>query len=106
MTVALIDIRQRAGYLFLAVTLGHILLISAQVNSRSGVPVLEAVTFGMLAEVQRGLAAGVSGIRQVWVGYVGLQGVRTENEALKRQLEAAQVEAQRQRALADPTARM
>ncbi|OFV90396.1 MAG: rod shape-determining protein MreC [Acidobacteria bacterium RIFCSPLOWO2_02_FULL_64_15] len=103
MTVALIDIRQRAGYLFLAVTLGHILLISAQVNSRSGVPVLEAVTFGMLAEVQRGLAAGVSGIRQVWVGYVGLQGVRTENEALKRQLEAAQVEAQRQRALADRT---
>jgi len=37
------------------------------------------------------------------VGYVGLQGVRTENEALKRQLEAAQVEAQRQRALADRT---
>ena len=103
MTVALIDIRQRAGYLFLAVTLGHILLISAQVNSRSGVPVLEAVTFGMLAEVQRGLAAGVSGIRQVWVGYVGLQGVRTENEALKRPLEAAQGEAQRQRALADRT---
>ena len=32
--------------------LGHILLISAQVNSRSGVPVLEAVTFGVFAYAQ------------------------------------------------------
>ena len=51
--MALLDIRQRAGYLFLAVMLGHVLLISAQVNSQSGVPVLEAVTFGVFAEVQR-----------------------------------------------------
>ena len=47
----MLDIRQRAGYLFLAVTLGHIILISAQVNARSGVPVLEQVTFGVFAEV-------------------------------------------------------
>ena len=46
-------IRQRSGYLFLGVILGHILLISAQVNSRSGVPVLEFVTFGIFSEVQR-----------------------------------------------------
>src|SRR5919197_990205 len=39
--MAVLDIRQRAGYLFLAVIFGHIVLISAQVNSRSGVPVLE-----------------------------------------------------------------
>ena len=50
--MALLDIRQRAGYLFVAVMLGHILLISAQVNARSGVPVLEAVTFGVFAEVR------------------------------------------------------
>ena len=31
--MALLDIRQRAGYLFLAVMLGHVILISAQVNS-------------------------------------------------------------------------
>jgi len=99
--VALVDIRQRAGYLFLAVMLGHIILISAQVNARSGVPVLEAVTFGVFAEVQRGTSAIVAGVRAVWSGYVSLRQVRIENDALKQQLAAAQFDLQEQRALAD-----
>ena len=99
--MALLDIRQRSGYLFLGVILGHILLISAQVNSRSGVPVLESVFFGIFSEVQRGLSGGVSGVRRVWSDYIGLRNVRAENEELKRQLAAAQVAAQEQRALAD-----
>ena len=33
--MALLDM-QRAGYVFLAVVLGHVVLISAQVSSRSG----------------------------------------------------------------------
>jgi rod shape-determining protein MreC len=99
--VALLDIRQRAGYLFLGVTLGHILLISAQVNSRSGVPVLEAVTFGLLAEVQRGVSAGFASVGRVWTGYVDLREVQSENERLRRELQEAQVALQRQRALAD-----
>jgi rod shape-determining protein MreC len=99
--VALLDIRERAGYLFLAVTLGHIILISAQVNSRSGVPVLEQVTFGLFAEVQRGTWSGVSTFRRVWNGYVGLRHTKTENDELKRQLATAQIQLQEQRALAD-----
>jgi hypothetical protein len=71
--VALLEIRQRSGYLFLAVVLGHVLLISAQVNSQKGVPVLEAVTFGIFSEVQRVMSNGVSGIRRGWGGYVGLR---------------------------------
>jgi rod shape-determining protein MreC len=99
--VALLDIRQRAGYLFLAVLLGHVILISAQVNSRSGVPVLESVTFGFFAEVQRGTSSIVTGLRRFWSGYVGLRHVRAENEALRRQLAEAQISLQEQRALAD-----
>jgi rod shape-determining protein MreC len=99
--MALLDIRQRSGYLFLGVVLGHILLISAQISSRSGVPVLESVTFGIFSEVQRTLSGGVSGVRHLWNGYVGLRNLRVENEELKRQLAAAQVAAQEQRALAD-----
>ena len=99
--MAVLDIRQRAGYLFLAVIFGHILLISAQVNSRTGVPVLEAVTFGIVAEVQRGVSSGVMGVRRVWNGYVGLRGLKSENDSLKRQLADAQVALQAQRALAD-----
>jgi rod shape-determining protein MreC len=99
--MAILDIRQRAGYLFLAVMLGHVILISAQVNSRRGVPVLQEVTFGVFAEVQRGTSAIVSLFRKTWSGYVGLRAVRAENEALKQQLVEAQLALQEQRALAD-----
>ena len=101
--MAILDLRQRSGYLFLAVTLGQILLVSAQVNSKSGVPVIESVTFGIFSEVQRGLSGGFLGIRSVWTGYIGLRHVKAENDALKRDLAAAQVAVQEQRALADRT---
>jgi len=101
--VALLDLRQRSGYLFLAVTLGQILLVSAQVNSKSGVPVIESVTFGIFSEVQRGLSGGFLGLRSVWTGYIGLRHVKAENDALKRDLAAAQVVVQEQRALVDRT---
>ena len=99
--MSILEIRQHAGYLFLAVTLGHVILISAQVNSRSGVPVLEAVTFGLFAEVQRGSSVGVSGVRGFWHRYGSLRSVERENAELKQQLESVQVELQEQRALAD-----
>ena len=99
--MALSDIRQHSGYLFLAVVLGHVLLISAQVNSKRGVPVLEAVTFGVFSEVQRTLTGGFSGIRDVWSSYVGLRHVKAENDELKRRLAAAEIAVQEQRALAD-----
>jgi rod shape-determining protein MreC len=98
--VALLEIRQRSGYLFLAVMLGQVLLISAQVNSQKGVPVLEAVTFGIFSEVQRAMSSGVSGIRRSWGGYVGLRHLKAENDALKRDLAAAQIAAQEEHALA------
>jgi rod shape-determining protein MreC len=99
--VAILDIRWNAGYLFLAVLLGHVILISAQVNSRSGVPVLESVTFGLFAEVQRGSSSGVSGIRTIWNRYGSLRSVERENIELKQKLETVQVELQERRALAD-----
>jgi rod shape-determining protein MreC len=99
--VATVDIRQRSGFLFLAVVLGQILLISAQINSRTGVPVLEAVTFGMFAQVQRSSSGLVSGFRHLWSGYVGLRQVRAENDVLKKQLADAQIQLQQQRALAE-----
>jgi rod shape-determining protein MreC len=99
--MAVLEIRQRAGYLFVAVIVGHIILISAQVNAKSGVPVLEQVTFGLFAEVQRGASAFIGGVRHTWTSYVTLRGVNAENETLKRQLADVQVQLQEQRALAD-----
>jgi len=99
--MAIADIRTRTGYLFLGVVLGHILLISAQVNSRTGVPVLESVTFGVFSEVQRIVFGATSSVARVWSGYVGLRQVKAENDSLKQQLSDAQVALQAQRALAD-----
>ncbi len=95
------DIRQRTAVLFIAVMLGHILLISAQVNSRTGVPLLETVTFGAFSEVQRAGSSVVGGLHNAWTGYVNLRGVRTENDQLKRQLGELQVQNQQQRAAAE-----
>src|SRR5262245_22417919 len=81
--------------------IGHILLISAQVNSRAGVPVLETVTFGVFSEIQRAVSGVVSSVRNAWAGYVGLRHVKQENDDLKRRLAAAEVSLQQQRALAD-----
>jgi rod shape-determining protein MreC len=101
--MALLDTRQRSGYLFIGVMLAHVLIISAQVSSKTGVPVLESVTFGVFSELQRGLSGGVSGIGGLWSGYIGLRHLKAENDELKRQLAATQIAVQEQRALADRT---
>jgi rod shape-determining protein MreC len=98
--VALLDIRQRTGYLFLGLTIGHIVLISAQVTTARGVPVLEAVTFGVFAEVQRAASTAIGGMRSSWTDYVALQEVRGENERLRTEVAQLQVRLQQERALA------
>ena len=95
-------LRQRTGVLFVAVLVGHLVLISAQVQSRTGVPVLEAVTFGLFSRVQ--LAASVVDFgRNGWGNYVALRGARAENEVLKQQVAALEIRLQEQRALATRT---
>lgn len=102
----MLDIRQRTGYLFLAVLLGHVILISAQVQSKSGVRVLEAVTFGVFSRVQQAVAGVIFGVRDVWGNYGALRGVRVENEALRKQVAELEVRLQEQRALAARSERL
>src|SRR6267142_614184 len=99
--MALLDIRRRSGYLFLAVLLGHVILISAQVNSRSGVPVLEFATFRVFAGAQRVTASVAAGVRRGWSRYVWLRGVEGANADLRRQLDEVRVQYQERHALAD-----
>ena len=92
--------RPRTGLLFLAVVIGHIILISAQVQSRSGVPVLEAVTFGAFARVQQAASSAVRGVRGAWGNYIYLRGARAENEALRSRVAELEIRLQEQRTLA------
>lgn len=97
----MLDIRKRTGYLFLAVMMGHVILISAQVQARGGARLLSAVTFGAVSRIQLATARSFDGVRGVWQNYVWLRGARAENETLKRQVVelGAQLEEQRARAL-------
>ena len=99
--MALLDIRQRTGWLFMAVIVGHILLISTQVATRPGVPVLEALTFGVFAEVQRAATGGIGSVRDVWQNYFALQETRQENQNLRAELAQLRVGLQQERALAE-----
>src|SRR5262245_12237630 len=75
----MLDIRQRTGWLFTGVVLAQLVLVSAQVTTRTGVPMLEVGVFGTVAEVQR-LASGVmQGADDSWHQYIALQEVRREN---------------------------
>ena len=99
--MALLDIRQRTGYLFLAVTIGHIVLISAQVNTRGGIPVIEELAFGVFAEVQRGATSVIGDIRRSWGTYFALQQVQRDNDQLKQQVAELQIRLQQERAVAE-----
>ena len=98
--MSLLDVCQRPGYLFSAITVGHIILISAQVNSDRGIPIIEAVTFGAFAEVQRGASSVVGGVRTWWSDYVALQTVRDDNVRLRQELSRMQIALQQERAMA------
>lgn len=101
--MAIADIRQRPGVLLAAAVVLHIGLISAQVNTTSGLPLIEAVTFGAFAEVQRLTMTAVETTRGIWTGYVALGDVEAENEALRRELQDLRVRLQEERALAQRT---
>jgi rod shape-determining protein MreC len=101
--MAVLDIRQRTGWLFLAVVVGHIVLISAQVNSRRGVPMLEEVIFGAFAEVQRASAELIGSVREGWQNYFALQQIRRENQDLKAHVAQLEIRLQQERAQAGQT---
>jgi rod shape-determining protein MreC len=102
----MLDIRRRTGWIFLGVMLGQVLLVSAQVQTRSGVRVIEAVSFGAFARVQGVTSSGVRGVRDLWSNYSELSGARDENQALKRQLAELELRLQEQRALAARTTKL
>lgn len=102
----MVETRQRTGYLFLAVMVGHIILISAQVQAPSGGRVLEAVTFAAFSELQRGSATLFGGVRNVWGNYFALRGVKLENENLKRELAELRFQLQQEQALARQSERL
>ena len=58
----------------------------------------QTVTFGVFSEVQRAVSGMVAAAGRVWSDYVELQAVRSENESLRRELDAVRLQWQMDRA--------
>lgn len=101
--MAIADIRQRPGLVLGAAILLHVVLISAQVNTTAGIPLLQVVTFGGFAELQRATMTSVKGVRGMWSGYVDLRQAQQENALLKQELQSLQVRLQQEHAEAQRT---
>jgi rod shape-determining protein MreC len=99
-TAAVIDVRRRTGALLGVVVLAHVILISTQVNTRTGRSAFDAVLFGVFGEAQRLVASLSGGASSLWARYVALRGVHEENAALRAQLSTIEIRLQEQRALA------
>ena len=98
--MALPDTRHRVRYLFVAVMVGHILLISTQVSSPgSGVSLLQAALASAQTEMQRATWAVVGAGSGVWDSYVALWGVRADNQRLNKEVADLRIQIQQERAV-------
>ena len=96
--------RQRARYVVLVVLLGHVVLISAQVDLReTGSSPLEVVAFGVFSEAQALVSTGINGFQRSWRRYVALRDVEVENGVLREQLSELTFRLQQERSLTSRT---
>jgi len=96
-------LHRRTLYLLLVMCVGHVLLISVQVQSKSGLPLLESVSFGVFSGAQRGSTGLADGVGSIWRRYLALGGVARENDALKQQIVELEGALASERALSERT---
>lgn len=89
---------RRTFALLVTVCLGHVLLISAQVQSRDGLSFLQVAAFDVFARAQQATGGVTDSVRSIWTQYFGLRGVARENAELRQQLLDMAAELQTQRA--------
>jgi rod shape-determining protein MreC len=92
-------VHRRTLSLFALICVGHVLLISAQVQSRSGMPVLQTLAFGTFARLQTATAAVADTVTGSWSRYVALSGAAQENETLRQRVLDLEGDLQREQAL-------
>jgi rod shape-determining protein MreC len=102
----LAEIRKRTAWIFFWAMIGQLILVSWQVQTRTGTRLLQAMAFEAFSRIQHGTATVVNGVRGSWSGYVALRGARAENEELKRRVSALEVQLQQEHALASQSAQL
>src|SRR5437868_656918 len=95
--------RRRTLSLLLIVSLGHVLLISVQVQTKSGARLVEAAPFAAFAQLQRGTTTVTGGLSGLWSHYIALGGVARENESLRGRVAELEGALQAEHAVANRT---
>ena len=86
---------RRSRVLLAGLVLGHLVLISQQVEGARGTALLERAVFAFLSPFQRLAAGAVAGISGTWRGYVDLRRVHAENAALQERVRLLELDLQR-----------
>ena len=92
------DAGTRVRSLLVAVVLGHVLLISAQVATPAGPSLLRTTIVAVVTEFQEASWRVAGAIHSIWDGYAALRGVREENARLVRENTDLRVQLQQTRA--------
>ncbi len=94
-------VHRRTLYLFALLCVGQLLLISGQVQTQRGAPVLKQGAFGLFAGVQHMFGGIADGVHGLWSHYFGLRGAAVDNERLRAELLTLRGQLQQETALAD-----
>lgn len=94
---------RRTLVLFLVLSFAHLLLMSVQMQARSGVPFLQAGAFSVFAGIQRVMAGVSDAGRSFWSNYVALRGVVAENDTLQKKVLSLEGQVQTQAAIVSQT---
>jgi rod shape-determining protein MreC len=82
---------RRTRTLLAGLVILHLVVISRQVDARGGTSVLARAIFATLSPVQRAAHAVVRTVGGTWSAYVGLRGVKGENDRLQEKVRHLEV---------------
>ena len=100
------EFHKRTVWVFCGVVIVQVILVSAQMQTKSGVRVLSSVTFETFSRVQFATSAVVRSVRGTWSGYFALRQANVENEELRRRVADLEVRLQEEHALAARSQRL
>lgn len=97
---------RRSRLLLGVLAVAHLLLISRQVDTGSGVSLLEKTVLAGLQPFQLAVARSSSGVARAWHGFVDLRDAHQENRRLQVELDALREELHRHKLQAEESQRL
>ncbi len=104
--MALVSDDRRSRLLLAGLVVGHLLVISRQIDARGGVSLLEQTLFAALHPFQLVASRSVAGASTAWRGFVDLRGVREQNRRLQDELATLRGELQHRSVQAEESQRL